>query len=661
MTRQQAREYINNKLPYELEKARVSGYICPFCGNGSGDNGTGIISPDGHHYKCFVCDFYGDYLDILKKLRNTTKEWDIFMEYNLQIDNTPEKIKTSVVIKEPETEANTLRYIDRMNQIYNNKYTSDIDYTDYYKKCNARAGQTNYFSQRGISKAVIDRFMLGYDPIWKHPSTPNAPSSARVIIPASNSSYTARAIDPATPKQYQKQKVNGSSLYNIETLTKTISLFIFITEGEFDALSVIEAGGQAVALRSTANVSRFIQAVKSNLPTAILVLALDNDKKGRESQLVLKERLEVLNITYIESNISGIYKDPNEALQKDRDNFIMCVKDPTKRSDKKVTYTKTKAVSGVLNKFIQIINNATYTKVIPTGFNMTDELLDGGLYEGLYVIGAVSGMGKSTFCLQIADQIAQQGDDILFFSLEMSQYQLISKSLSRLTYENDNSKNNNGFHYARTSRQILTGTFSNDKEKKLFQNSLQAYNVYNQNIYIYDGIGNISIDMVKQAINEHVSITGKLPVIIIDYLQILIPCEVKITDKQNIDNAVMELKKISMIHKIPILAVSSFNRDNYLNTVNMASFKESGAIEYSSDVLLGLQFKGIDELNQNEKKINIIKNIEDWQKSDNRELELKIIKNRNGASGNRINFTYQPRFNYFHENIKNDNVGRIKI
>ena len=46
---------------------------------------------------------------------------------------------------------------------------------------------------------------------------------------------------------------------------------------------------------------------------------------------------------------------------------------------------------------------------------------------------------------------------------------------------------------------------------------------------------------------------------------------------------------------MPVLGISSFNRDNYNNPVGMQSFKESGAIEYSSDVLIGLQFKGVGE------------------------------------------------------------------
>ena len=44
--------------------------------------------------------------------------------------------------------------------------------------------------------------------------------------------------------------------------------------------------------------------------------------------------------------------------------------------------------------------------------------------------------------------------------------------------------------------------------------------------------------------------------------------------------------------KSPMVVISSFNRENYSVRVSMQAFKEIGAIEYSTDVLIGLQLKG---------------------------------------------------------------------
>lgn len=53
------------------------------------------------------------------------------------------------------------------------------------------------------------------------------------------------------------------------------------------------------------------------------------------------------------------------------------------------------------------------------------------LYPGLYVIGAISSLGKTTFIHQMGEQIAQSGIHVLFFSLEQSILELASKSIAR--------------------------------------------------------------------------------------------------------------------------------------------------------------------------------------------------------------------------------------
>ena len=159
----------------------------------------------------------------------------------------------------------------------------------------------------------------------------------------------------------------------------------------------------------------------------------------------------------------------------------------------------------------------------------------------------------------------------------------------------------------------------------------------------YNSIGTAKI---RQVVDEHIKATGNKPLVIVDYLQILAPNVTAASAKQTIDTAVVELKQIATQHKIPVLAISSFNRDNYSSPVSMTSFKESGAIEYSSDLLFGLQFKGMDELSQTKDPMRAV---EEWRKADTRELQLKILKNRNGASGDSVYFSYYPKYNLFQE------------
>ena len=72
----------------------------------------------------------------------------------------------------------------------------------------------------------------------------------------------------------------------------------------------------------------------------------------------------------------------------------------------------------------------------------------------------------------------------------------------------------------------------------------------------------------------------------------------------------------------------------------MRSFKESGAIEYSSDVLIGLQLCD---------QISGVASVDTAKRAKDRKVGLKIIKNRNGQTGDYILYSFTPRINCFRE------------
>lgn len=197
---------------------------------------------------------------------------------------------------------------------------------------------------------------------------------------------------------------------------------------------------------------------------------------------------------------------------------------------------------------------------------------------------------------------------------------------------------------AKTVRGITAGNRYekySSTEKELIKSAVQAYSGYAKHIYISEGVGDLGVVQIRETVEKHTRYTGNTPLVIVDYLQILAPANERATDKQNTDKAVMELKRISRDFKTPVIGISSFNRDNYNNAVSMQAFKESGAIEYSSDILIGLQLKGAGEKDFDPTKA----------KSQNpRKVELVILKNRNGSTGGKVPFEFYPMFNYFMEN-----------
>ena len=246
---------------------------------------------------------------------------------------------------------------------------------------------------------------------------------------------------------------------------------------------------------------------------------------------------------------------------------------------------------------------------------------------------------------------------MLIFSLEMARSELIAKSVSRLTVLQDLQQNGSTSN-AKTTRGILTGSryaSYSRAEKELIMKAVSLYSETARRIYITEGVGDVGVKEIRERVQRHVRITGRRPVVVIDYLQIIAPADIRATDKQNTDKAVLELKRLSRDLDIPVVGISSFNRDNYTQPVNLSSFKESGAIEYSSDVLIGLQYTGMDyeegETDKNrEKRIReLLKQAAaDAKTGKAQHIHMKILKNRNGSKGEML-LEFYPMFNYFRE------------
>ena len=666
MNREEAIAFLKEQEPDFLEpaKTKVKGrqtYICPVCGNGSGEKGDGIArDPKTGRYHCFSCGkVHEDVIGLWKIHTGIADDRQAFeglyayYEMNVEQPTAWDDFQPAYQ-KQPKSERYT------QEQPHTNTYTQEpeTDYTGFFLQANKNLGRTNY--HRGLSLETLNRFKVGFVEQWKHPSVKSqkAPLTPRLIIPTSKHSYLARdtrnLLDVpenyrASYNQYSKMKVGGSCLFNLEALEQDKKP-VFIVEGEIDAMSITEVGGEAVGLGSIANAEKLLKLLQNRKPKQPLILALDNDNSGQEATDRLAKDLEALGISFYRSNPYGRSKDANSALLENKDLFggaiFTAIKEALEATGKvleaqKEEYRKT-ATDNYLQGFIDGITDSVNTPYIPTGFPKLDELLDGGLYEGLYFLGAISSLGKTTLALQIADQIAEAGTDVLIFSLEMARYELMAKSISRLTIL-DVLQNNGEMRNAKTTRGITTGTrWANysKTETELIQRAITAYGSYAGNIYIQEGIGNIGAEQVKEAVKKHISLTGKKPVVLIDYVQILAPADIKASDKQNTDKAVLELKRISRDFKIPVIGISSFNRDSYKNAVSMEAFKESGALEYGSDVLIGLQLKGA---GAKEFKVDEAK-----QKNP-RDIELVILKNRNGATGKKVDYNYYPMFNYFKE------------
>lgn len=513
----------------------------------------------------------------------------------------------------------------------------------YIKNANDRfkgSPAEQYINNRGISSKIAEHFLLGYS---EKEYFPNHEKHPALIIPVGMEFYIKRNIEQG--ERFSNVKGGSSTLFNENILYNQQNMPVFIVESAIDALSIIQVGSHAVALNSTSNVDLLVRKLENieNLPP--FILCLDNDDAGNNATDKLINVFEEQNIKFIDGRfVLKNCKDANEALLQDKNEFLKAILAAEQTVlnilSSEVADYEQQNIAGFFSEFMNNIKTDLNTRTIKTGFQSIDTIFDGGLYSGLYFIGAISSLGKTTFCLQIADQIAQTGQDVLIFSLEMSRNELMAKSVSRLTFLNALELNISTKN-AKTTRGIIDGyRWSNytQAEKDLIDKSLNDYqNNIAHHVWIFEGVGNVGVKEIKEKINKHVSLKGKKPFVLIDYVQILAPFDVKATDKQNIDKTVLELKRISRDFDIPILCISSFNRESYTEPINMKAFKESGAIEYGSDVLIGLQYNGMDYIDfesdkERQKRIRTLINLNEQLAAEGNgiDIQFKVLKNRNG-------------------------------
>lgn len=738
---------------YNLERSKGGLYVCPICHSGTKTHSTGALSirKSDNCVTCFSASHPDDALkrgtDTLGAIRTilncSEREAFEYCGYSLDGSKTVTAPRaTPTPAKKPDEPPKPLK-----------DYRQDIDkWHAALKGSPAEAA----LKRRGLTDETIERWKLGYTRINEHglhgaeaivipyPDTPNSYHAERVLVellPEGDNRRKHKYDKPNSDEAGEEPVFNLQALYSgAET--------VIVVESQLCAISIEQVGGHAVAIGGQ-GATKLVKAIKEKPTDATLVVCLDNDpheprynddgaivgykdEQTNQSADDIRDKLLAIHCNAMSKHdLFGECKDANEFLQKDSIAFTGSIRkleadihqrnveaaaatettieavtaeqtddqpkedQPTeeqpKDEPKQEDYNATSA-AGHLDDFDAFIGAKANTPPISTGFEGLDDILGGGLFEGLYIIGALTSLGKTSWILQIIDQIADQGTDCLIFSLEMARYELMAKSISRLTFQLAESFDGKraGFtrRNAKTTRGITNGALYSKysaKDLELIDIAKAHYGTrMAKHIWIEEGIGDIGVQKIRKRIQQHIDKTGRKPVVLVDYLQILSqyveyiegkPSARGLTDKQSVDKNVLELKRISRDFKIPVITVSSFNRSNYEAPVNNAAFKESGAVEYSADVLIGLQYTGMErqELKSNKTDADgnrvleadnsperlsriarLLKKVDDDSKKGMPvTIDVKILKNRNGTRGMSNTMDFYAKFNTFIENPSN--------
>lgn len=224
---------------------------------------------------------------------------------------------------------------------------------------------------------------------------------------------------------------------------------------------------------------------------------------------------------------------------------------------------------------------------VPTGIKDLDRVIMGLNKSDLILLAARPGMGKTSFALNIAENVAiNKEKKVAFFSLEMSKEQLVSRILSTKGQI--------------PGQNLRMGKLS-DKE---WERLIEAGDLVSKSpIYIDDTPG-ITIPEMKAKIRR----LGNFDLVIIDYLQLM-------SSARRIDNRVQEISEITRNLKImakeldvPVLTLSQLSRASEQRADHkpvLSDLRDSGSIEQDADIVLFLYREGYyesGEIDENQDK-----------------------------------------------------------
>ena len=206
---------------------------------------------------------------------------------------------------------------------------------------------------------------------------------------------------------------------------------------------------------------------------------------------------------------------------------------------------------------------------IPTGISDLDAVTSGLNRSDLIIVGARPGMGKTSFALNVARNVAMQGRVVAFFNLEMSREQMVNRLLSS---------------EARVSSQKLrTGNLTGDEWSRI---AAAGSALCQAPIYL-DDTASITVPEMKARLRR----VPDLGFVVIDYLQLMHSAKRTDNRVQEVSEITRSLKIMAKELNVPIMVCAQLSRGTEKQANHrpaLADLRESGSIEQDADQVLFL-------------------------------------------------------------------------
>lgn len=253
-------------------------------------------------------------------------------------------------------------------------------------------------------------------------------------------------------------------------------------------------------------------------------------------------------------------------------------------------------------RFERLHKSGDELRGVPTGFKELDNLLAGFQKSDLIILAARPSVGKTSLALDFVRHIAADKNiPVAIFSLEMSAGQLVDRLIASASHVD--------------SWRLRNGRVSNDEEFARIRDALDSLS--KAPIYIDDEASNNIVKM--RSVARRLKAEGNLGLIVVDYLQLMVPRRESDSMVQMVTEISRSLKGLARELEVPVIALSQLSRavEQRGGEPRLSDLRDSGSIEQDADVVMFIHREDRNDENSDRKNI----------------AKIIIAKHRNGPVG----------------------------
>lgn len=470
--------------------------------------------------------------------------------------------------------------------------------------------------ERGLTKETLEHFKIGVS------------DDGKIAIPIYedglliNLRYRKNPSDTSEGPKYNTEKNCRSALFNVDVLKNGKHKSCFLTEGEFDAMKLIQEGFTNT-VSVTLGAGSFPDEWKEDFKNmGMIYIVFDQDEAGRKGAAKVADilgpyRCKIINLPCPETQSKTDVTDYFMRDSGTKVSFISLIE-------------KAKYASGVdedavkhISEFNEELRERLLSKEYfgeKTGFEAFDDIM-GGLRKGrLVIVSGLTNCGKTSWSLNVALSLSDRKIPTYFFSLEMPPLDIAKKTLmlkAQLT--------NNDLKDIEDPSAVLNSVDS----------TLATFTLGDLPVYLFNGSGEAKIETLVQTARMAVEKHG-VKCIFVDHLHYFVQNYGNLTGETS--KLVRQMKQLAKTLDIPIVLLCHLNRGGRqqkrkgLYVPSLSDLRDSGAIEQDADQV-----------------IFVCRDSESEDAEEREKTVIKLAKNRDGSAGRGISMKFIEHYGAFIE------------